>query len=140
VDEVKIDGVAFTDYHLRAGHVIYRNDGKAWPASQNFGLADTEDGTFSITYTYGVAPPPTVLRAAKELAVQFWLLDTESAYCQLPTGTRSVSRQGMSIDVDKALESSNRTLQTAWAAYPMGSGIPADAWFESDWELVIVSA
>ena len=140
VDLVMIDGVEFEDYHVRNGRTIHRTDGKAWPPNQDLGLPDTEVDTFSITYTFGVAPPPLVLRATRELAVQFWMLDNDIAGCSLPYGTKTITRQGMTVDIERALESSNRLVNDAANAYPMSSGMPSDAWFASDWELIIVSA
>lgn len=46
----------------------------------------------------------------------------------------------MTIDIERALESSNRLVNDAANAYPMSSGMPSDAWFASDWELIIISA
>lgn len=140
VDQVMVDGVEFTDYHVRNDRTIHRNDGAAWPASQNLGLPDTEVGTFSISYTYGAAPPPLVLRATRELAIQFWMLDNDIAGCSLPYGTKTITRQGMTVDVERALESSNRLVNDAANAYPMNAGMPSDAWLPGDWELVVVSA
>lgn len=140
VDLVMIDGVEFLDYQVRNGRTIHRTDGEAWPPNQDLSLPDTEVGTFSITYTYGVAPPPLVLRATRELAVQFWMLDNDIAGCSLPYGTKTITRQGMTVDIERALESSNRLVNDAANAYPMTSGMPSDAWFASDWELIIISA
>ena len=55
-------------------------------------------------------------------------------------GTKTITRQGMTIDIERALESSNRLVNDAANAYPMSSGMPSDAWFASDWELIIISA
>lgn len=140
VDLVMIDGVEFLDYQVRNGRTIHRTDGEAWPPSQDLSLPDTEVDTFSVTYTYGIAPPALVLRATRELAVQFWMLDNDIAGCSLPTGTKTITRQGMTIDIERALESSNRLVNDAANAYPMSSGMPSDAWFASDWELIIISA
>jgi hypothetical protein len=140
VDLVMIDGVEFLDYQVRNGRTIHRTDGESWPPNQDLNLPDTEVDTFSVTYTYGIAPPALVLRATRELAVQFWMLDNDIAGCSLPYGTKTITRQGMTIDIERALESSNRLVNDAANAYPMTSGMPSDAWFASDWELIIISA
>lgn len=140
VDLVMIDGVEFLDYQVRNGRTIHRTDGEAWPPAQDLTLPDTDVDTFSVTYTYGIAPPALVLRATRELAVQFWMLDNDIAGCSLPYGTKTITRQGMTIDIERALESSNRLVNDAANAYPMSSGMPSDAWFASDWELIIISA
>jgi hypothetical protein len=144
VDEVKIDGVAFTDYHLIRGNQIARSDGSYWPTNQSLNLADSATGTFSITYTYGVAPPPEVVAATTELAVQFYMDSTADARCALPTGTTSLNRQGQSItiDLERVRATSNQIIATAVSTYnPNGYQVPSDIWDRSgQWELVVVSA
>ncbi len=69
-----------------------------WPRCQNLDLPDTEVGTFSVTYEYGVEPPLIGLEAAKQLACQIYLGCTGSDQCQLPTGATRVTRQGVTIE------------------------------------------
>lgn len=140
VDSVTIDGEPFVDYHIRNGRTIHRSDNKAWPSTQDLGKPTTETNTFAITYTYGVEPPEFVKKATLELAVQLALLDQQSAQCQLPSGAGTVTYQGITIDMERALATSNAVISSALNAYPMGAGAPPDAWFASDWDLVIVSA
>ena len=68
------------------------------------------------------------------------MLDNDVAGCSLPYGTKTVTRQGMTVDIERALESSNRLVNDAANAYPMNAGMPSDAWLPGDWELVVVSA
>ena len=136
VDEVRIDGLVVSDYHVRNHRSLHRNSGR-WPTRQNLGAPNTDPDTFSITYTFGVEPPEMVKAATAELAIQYWLLDEARSDCQLPMGTTSVSRQGMTVDIDRALQSSTRIISDAAASYPLG--VPADAWFASDWELLVIS-
>lgn len=140
VNSVTIDGDDFADFHVRNARTIHRSDSKAWPSSQDMGKPTTEAGTFAITYTFGVEPPLLVKKATTELAVQYYLLDSESAQCQLPMGTVKATYQGLTVDMQRAMESSNRLISDAVGSYPMGAGAPPDAWFTSDWDLVIVSA
>lgn len=144
VDEIKIDGVAFTAYAVIRSNQLIRSDGHQWPTNQNLTLPDSSTGTFSITYTYGVAPPPEVEAATRELAVQFYMDSTADARCALPTGTTSLSRQGQSItiDLERVRATSNQIIATAINAYnPNGYGIPTDIWDRlHEWELVVVSA
>lgn len=140
VDSVTIDGAPFADYHVRNGRTIHRSDHKAWPSSQDLGKPTTETGTFSITYTFGVDPPLVVAKATTELAVQYMLLDQASANCQLPMGTTTATYQGLTVDMQRAMESSAPLIQNAVNSYPMGAGAPSDIWGGGDWELVIVSA
>lgn len=140
VDGVTIDGEPFTSFYVRDGRAIYRSDHAEWPASQDLGLPTSAPGTFSITYTYGVEPPEVVKKGTLELAVQYVLLDRESSMCQLPMGTTRATYQGLTVDMERALESSNRLVADAVNSYPMGAGAPPDAWHHSPWELAIVSA
>ena len=139
IDSVKVSGVTVPHY-LIDGYLLHRKDGKPWPTTQSLALDDDEVGAFAITYTYGVPAPPTVIKGAVELAVQFYLQDIKSPYCQLPFGTSKVTRQGMTLDMEKALESSNRFIQDAINLYPMGMGLPSDVMTTGGWELLIRSA
>lgn len=69
----------------------------AWPQCQNLTLQDTEPGTFSITYTYGVDPPSIGISAAKQLGCQL-ALALSGKPCQLPAGTSRVVKGGTTID------------------------------------------
>ena len=81
----------------------------------------------------------TVMRALKaRLPNESFVYLGDTA--RLPYGTKTITRQGMTIDIERALESSNRLVNDAANAYPMSSGMPSDAWFASDWELIIISA
>jgi hypothetical protein len=69
-----------------------------WPTAQRLDLPDTEEGTFSVRYTYGMPPPPEGLRAAKALGAAFaksFSGDTNA----LPTRITSIARQGLSAAV-----------------------------------------
>ncbi len=110
--EVKIDGnVLPTTY--TSGAPTYRLDSwryltrmsdpdqpqitKAWPSCQNLALEDDQPGTFSITMTTGVNPPPLGIEAAKQLACQF-ALALSGKPCQLPTGVTKINKQGIQLD------------------------------------------
>lgn len=144
VDEVKIDGAVFTGWQVWSINQLTRtdSDAAAWPRRQSVRLPDTEPDTFSITYTYGVVPPRQVLAATLELAVQFWLDATGDPHCDLPQGTVSISRQGMSISLDeeRVRATSNRVIADAISLQP-SQGIPSDIWSpDTDWDLIVVSA
>ena len=99
VSEVKIDGdvVDPSDYTLVNDRYLMRNDTGRWPVSQNLTLPDTEDGTFSITYTYGADPPSLGVSAAAQLACELYK-ECNGDTCVLPKGTTRVTRQGITID------------------------------------------
>ena len=107
VSEVKIGGavLAADQYAIWQNRYLKRLDDGRWPWSQDLTLADSEDNTFSITYTYGTDPPAIALAAAAELGCEIYKA-CSGATCALPKGTTRVTRQGITID---------RLAFTAWA-------------------------
>lgn len=106
ISEVLIDGVAVDPalYRVDAGRYLIRladPDGSAasWPGCQRLDLADTEPGTFSVTYVFGSAPPLHAVAAANELACQLWKACPGNAgECDLPKGVVRIQRQGVTIE------------------------------------------
>lgn len=99
VSEVKINGdvVNPDDYFLHNDRYLVRADGARWPISQNLSLPDTEDHTFSVTYTYGADPPELALAAAGQIACELYK-QCSGESCALPTGVTRLTRQGVTID------------------------------------------
>jgi len=104
ITEVKIDGavVAPDEYRLDERRWLTRMadvDGNVqlWPACQRLDLADTESGTFSITYRYGQDPPVTGIHAAAQLGCELYRACT-GGECILPSGATRVTRQGVTIE------------------------------------------
>jgi hypothetical protein len=104
ITEVKIDGDVLpdTDYTLWKGrYLTHLNDGR-WPIRQNLTLEDTEDGTFSISYTYGADPPSLGQAAAAQLACEIYKSCANATgaggACALPVGVTRVTRQGVTIE------------------------------------------
>ena len=99
VTEVKIDGdvVDPTTYRLFNDRYLQRLDNGRWPVRQNLTLADTEDGTFSVTYTYGADPPALGVAAAASIACELYK-ECAGDTCVLPKGVTRVTRQGITID------------------------------------------
>lgn len=105
--EVMIDGDVIdpSEYRLERGRDLVRlddTDGKRqrWPACQDLGLA-SGDGTFFVTYTYGVGPPVAGVEAAKQLACELVKACPSSGAtedCDLPPGTIRVTRQGLTVE------------------------------------------
>lgn len=111
---VKIDGVTIpsTEYELRDHRVLIRirptasstpTDRWGWPTSQVQDLPDTQQGTFSIEYTYGQAPPAAGELAAKKLAEMLVLpqLGDDTHY---PTRITSMARQGVTAMVTDVMD------------------------------------
>ena len=68
-----------------------------WPYHQRLDLPDTSEDTWSVSFRWGVAPPPPALEAAKQLASNVMLAMNGQA-CQLPANVRSAVRQGASFE------------------------------------------
>lgn len=105
--EVKIDGVvlADTEYRIDSGRRLVRLNGNSWPSCQRLDLADTEEGTWSVRYTYGQNPPWIGQKAARELACELYKACSGDPECALPAGISRISRQGITIE---------RSAFTAW--------------------------
>lgn len=98
--EVKIDGDVLdsSEYRLDSWRYVTRMNGAVWPACQRLDLEDTEDGTWSIRYTYGQNPPWIGQMAARELACELYKSCQGSAECVMPSGITRVVRQNITIE------------------------------------------
>jgi hypothetical protein len=98
--EVKVDGsvVDPTTYRLDEERWLVRKDGLKWPRCQLLDRDDTEQGTFSVTYTYGRGLPLVAQQAASQLACEIFKACSGSEDCALPTGVTRVSRQGITFE------------------------------------------
>lgn len=106
VTEVLIDGVAVdpVTYRLDKHRYLVRvrdpddpNTVLRWPGCQALDLPDTEDGTFSVSYSFGQDPPQIGIDAAAQLACELYK-ECNGEACSLPKGTTRVTRQGVQID------------------------------------------
>jgi hypothetical protein len=106
--EVLIDGdvVDPSEYTIWNSRYLTRLNDMAWPVAQDLTLADTEDSTFSITYTYGADPPSLGMAAAAQLGCEIYKACADVSACALPQGTTRVTRQGIVIE---------RLAFTSWA-------------------------
>lgn len=105
---VKIDGdiIDESEYRLEEHRSLLRlHDAgppvrsRVWPSCQNLALADDQDDTFAITYTYGMAPPELGKRAAAQLACELWKACPGNAgECALPNKVTRIVRQGVTIE------------------------------------------
>lgn len=105
VIEVKVDGEVLdpSTYQVNDNWELVRLDGYAWPRFQDLTLADTEVGTWSVTWQYGAPVPAGGILAAKLFACEIvkGFLGEE---CALPPGTTSVSRDGVSVNIIDSTE------------------------------------
>jgi hypothetical protein len=109
ISEVLIDGVALAadQYRLFKNRFAMRLDDGRWPFQQDLTLPDTEDNTFSITYSYGADPPEIGIMAAAQLGCELAkACPGAGGDCALPTGVTRITRQGITID---------RLAFTSWA-------------------------
>lgn len=99
INEVKVDGVALdsTDYRLDDWRKLVRLDGELWPLCNNLNLDDDEEGTWSVTLTYGVPVPTSGRMAVGELAYQLILACLGDSCCLLPYNVQQIARQGVTI-------------------------------------------
>lgn len=102
--EVKIDGVVLdpSEYRLDEHRWLTRmadaNGNARWfPACQRMDLDDTQPGTWSVDYRYGLDPPPILISAAEQLACNIWSA-CNGLDCALPIGTTRITRAGLTID------------------------------------------
>jgi hypothetical protein len=131
VQAVKIDGTTLptSGYWVSDDRFISLTSGDQWPATQLQYLSDSEAETFSITYTWGVAPPPAVRSGARRLACELIAMGSGTSSA-LSERIRSVSRQGTSFELvspQDLLESNGRTgiyeVDLAISAYNSGGNV-----------------
>ncbi|QWY84711.1 head-to-tail adaptor [Gordonia phage YungMoney] len=101
VTKVTVDGVEVPDsaYVVRSRRWLRRTDGQPWPQNQDLSAADNAPGAFVIEYQRGVAVPPEGQFAAGALAVDL-LRGITGGECSLPSNLTSISRQGLSAEID----------------------------------------
>ena len=105
--QVKIDGdvIESTHYRLERRRLLrYLGDTatggrRYWPTHCNrVDLPNSEQGTFSVTYTYGADIPAVGIEAAKLLGAEVYNACIGSDDCALPSGVVQVIRQGVTIN------------------------------------------
>ena len=80
--------------------MLARLDGQSWPLYQNSLLPDSQENTFSITYSYGMAHDFMAKMAAVELVCEIAMTLTSGAG-RLPKGTVSASADGVQIVIGR---------------------------------------
>lgn len=98
--QVKVDGevlVADTDYRLDGNRYLIRLGGETWPLCNNINLADTEEGTWSVTYRSGQPLTELGKLALGVLTDEFTKALLCNTDCKLPKPVQSLTRQGVSI-------------------------------------------
>lgn len=100
VDDVTIDGVVLapTSYRVDEFHRLVRTDGNIWPPCNRLELDGPGIDSWHVTWKYGVAVPPGGVLAAGLYACEVAkaLIGEE---CELPPGTTSASRDGVTVNI-----------------------------------------
>lgn len=94
--EVKVNGGVVTDYRFYDHRMIVL-DSQTFPCCQDLSLPDTDDGTWSITYTAGVPIPEGGKFAAQMYACELVKAMTNDGSCKLPQRVQTISRQGITV-------------------------------------------
>lgn len=109
IGQVLVDGAVLDPARYRvddAARLVRLRDadgsGAVWPCAQDLTRDDTEADTWSVTVTWGTAPPPSGVAAANALAC---LLGRDAAGedCGLPASVTAVNRAGISYEVEAAV-------------------------------------
>lgn len=109
IDSLKIDGVEQAlwdgDWRLDNGHLlVWQGEGTSPVlAFQNLNLADTEVGTWSLTYSQSYPVSREGRLAVAALALEFAEACKPRGKCSLPRGVRTVSRMGVSFTLEAGL-------------------------------------
>jgi hypothetical protein len=88
-----------SDYRLDYGHTLIRQDGEAWPATQDLIEPLGSEDTWSIEFTRGVPVPLGGQIAAGTLACELYKASTGDETCGLPSRVQSIARQGVSMEL-----------------------------------------
>lgn len=111
VTEVTVAGEVFLGWELGPNGWLTRTDGQGW----NVCAGDTE-----VTYRFGDPPPAGGRDAAVEFGVEILLEQAGSDECRLPPNTVSVTRQGLTMELQSTDRPDFRT------------GLPlVDMWLEA---------
>lgn len=102
--EVWVNGAVLdrTAYRVDNGDRLVRTDGDCWPSCQDMSQDAHGTDAFSVRYYRGAGPNPMTLWAAGVLANEFFQA-CSGKDCRLPAGVTSVSRQGISFEVQTGL-------------------------------------
>lgn len=100
ITRVKVDGAVLllgTDYRLDDWRLLVRLGGNEWPLCNDLNLADTEVGTWSVTYRLGQPVPELGKLAAGELVDEISKAMLCNSDCKLPRYVQSLARQGVNF-------------------------------------------
>jgi hypothetical protein len=96
------EALPLSAFRIDNGNRLIRQDGECFPSCQRMDQPLGAPCTLGITYVPGVAPGPSGAWAAGVLACEFTKACT-GAKCRLPSSVTSISRQGVSMEIDTGM-------------------------------------
>ncbi len=95
-----VDASGYVLHHTATGGQLVRTEGECWPDCQRLDRPDTDPDTLSVRYLRGLEVPAAGRRAVGQLACEIEkLCSGRPGGCALPTGVKSVTREGVSYDI-----------------------------------------
>lgn len=112
ITAVIVDGVTLdpSAYAVVDGDTIIRLDGECWPTCTELSASGSASTAFEVQYLVGKDIPAAVQGATERLACEFARL-CSGASCSLPNTVRSLTRQGVSVDIE-VLATEGGTIRT----------------------------
>jgi hypothetical protein len=104
ITSVNIDGEVLDPdwYRLHNGYRLVRIDGGTWPSCQRMDRDPGVTGTFTVEYVPGIDPGVDGAWAAGILACEYAKACT-GGKCRLPKGVTSVTRNGVTMEMQRGL-------------------------------------
>jgi hypothetical protein len=102
VSEVTIDGEVLDPaaYRVDDARYLLRVDGECWPDCQDMTAAPNEVGSFTVTYLNAVPVDPIGEYVGGLLACEY-AKACSGAKCRLPSGVTEITRQGISMSINR---------------------------------------
>jgi hypothetical protein len=103
IEHVVIDGVELdreryrVDDRRRLVYLPEPGGRQGWPTNNDARVAPDAEGTWSVAYWWGAAPPPGGREMAASLGCQLALACDGSDECRLPKRVQTVTRQGITM-------------------------------------------
>lgn len=99
ITEILIDGLALDSdaYRVDNYRTLVRTDGERWPTCQNMTDPVTEEGTWEVSYKWGIPVPVGGQIAGATLACELYKAACNDSSCALPQRIQTVTRQGITV-------------------------------------------
>ncbi|MFB8347911.1 hypothetical protein [Streptomyces niveus] len=101
VSEVMVDGEVLVPeaYRVDVPGKLVRTDGECWPECQDMAAPPTEEGTFSVTYRWGLPLDDAAIAAVSDLVCHFLKgCSPGGCGCKTPRNLTRVVRQGVELE------------------------------------------